>query len=65
MNPTTQAKQITIGDLIVAVTAAAMEATEDEEIAYEIASRVLVRLLESAAPGTAEELIAAYGALLQ
>lgn len=56
-----ETRQITIGDLIVAVTEAALEVTEDEEIAYEIASRVLVRLLELSAPGTAEELIAACG----
>lgn len=55
-------KQTTIGELIVAVTEAALEATEDEEKAYEIASRVLVRLLETSAPGAVDELIAACGA---
>lgn len=59
-------KQLTLGDLIVAVTDSALEVTEDEDTAYEIASRVLVKLLESSAPGTAEQLITAYcGPLLQ
>ena len=55
-----ETKQITIGDLIVAVTEAAFEATNDEDKAYEIASLVLVDLLESSAPGAAEHLLAAY-----
>ncbi|MGE5302723.1 MAG: hypothetical protein ACM3TN_05300 [Alphaproteobacteria bacterium] len=53
-------KQLTLGDLVVAVTDSALEVTEDEDTAYEIASRVLVKLLESSAPGTAEQLIAVY-----
>ena len=53
-------QRITLGDLIVAVTDAAMEVTVDEEEAYEIASRVLLKILESFAPGTAEQLIAGY-----
>jgi hypothetical protein len=52
-------QRLTLGDLIVAVTDSALEVTEDEDTAYEIASRVLVRLLESSAPGTAEQLLAA------
>jgi len=53
-------KHLTIGDLIVAVTEAAFEATNDEDKAYEIASIVLVKLLQSSAPGAAEQLLAAY-----
>ena len=53
-------KQLTLGDLIISVADCALEVTEDEDTAYEIASRVLVKLLESSAPGTGEELIAAY-----
>jgi len=53
-------RQLTIGDLIVAITEAAYEATEDEDKAYEIASLVLVDLLQSSASGAAEHLLAAY-----
>jgi len=56
-----QVKQLTIGDLIVAVTEAAFEVTQDRDQAYEIASLVLVDLLRSAAPRAAEDLLAAYG----
>ena len=42
-------RQLTVGDLIVAVTEAAMEATQDQNKAYEIASRVLMRLVEDKA----------------
>lgn len=55
-----ETRQLTIGDLIVGVTEAAFEATNDEDTAYEIASLVLVDLLESSAPGAAEHLLAAY-----
>jgi len=53
-------KQLTIGDLIVAVTEAVFEATNDEDKAYEIASIVLVKLLQPSAPGAAEHWLAAY-----
>lgn len=53
-------RQLTIGDLIVAVTEAAFEVTRDEDEAYAIASLVLVDLLQSSAPGAAEHLLAAY-----
>ena len=36
--------QLTIGDLIVAVTDAALEVTRDESMAYEIASHVLMNI---------------------
>ena len=55
-----ETKRLTIGDLIVAITEAAYEATEDENKAYEIASLVLVDLLQTSAPGAAEHLLAAY-----
>ena len=54
--------QTTIGDLIVAVMDAAMAAGQDEEIAAEIASRVVVSILEKAAPEEARHLIAAFDA---
>ena len=54
-------KQLTLGDLVVAITDAALEATEDEEVAHEIASLVLVRLLAASAPETAEYLLAGHG----
>jgi hypothetical protein len=53
-------KQLTIGDLIVAVTEAAFDATNDEDKAYEIASLVLVNLLQTSAPGAAEYWLDAY-----
>lgn len=51
-------KQLTIGDLVVAITDAALEATQDEDVAHEIASLVLMRLLAPASPETAEYLLA-------
>lgn len=53
-------RQLTIGDLIVAVTEAAFEVTRDEDEAFAIASLVLVDLLQASAPGAAEHLLAAY-----
>lgn len=52
-------RQLTIGDLVVAVTDAALEVTQDEDKAYEIASLVLMKLLEPSASKTAEHLLAA------
>jgi hypothetical protein len=46
--------------LVVAVTEAAFEATNDEDKAYEIASLVLVNLLQTSAPGAAELWLYAY-----
>ena len=60
MGSARQIKQLTMGDLIVAVTEASFEVTHDEDQAYEIASLVLVRLLQSSAPGAGEQLLAAY-----
>jgi hypothetical protein len=52
-------KQLTIGDLIVVVTEAAFEATQDENKAYEIARLVLMKLLEPSALNPAHYLLAA------
>lgn len=52
-------EELTIGDLIVAVTDAAFETTQDEAQAYEIAGRVLTKLLSTSAPQTAEYLAVA------
>lgn len=56
-----QIGQLTLGELIVTVTEAALEVTQDRDQAYKIASLVLVELLRSAAPGAAAHLLAAYG----
>jgi hypothetical protein len=53
-------RQLTIGDLILAVTEAAFEVTKDEDKAYEIASLVLVDLLQTSAPGAAADLLTTY-----
>lgn len=50
-----------IGDLIVAITDAALQVTEDEEVANRIARIVLMNLLKASAPETAEYLLAASG----
>jgi hypothetical protein len=49
-------KQLTVGDLVVAITDAALEATQDEDVAREIASLVLMRLLAASSQETAEYL---------
>jgi len=53
--------QLTIGDLIVAVMDAALEVTRDESMAYEIASHVLIDILDVVSPGIARDMVAAYG----
>jgi hypothetical protein len=53
-----KAEELTIGDLIVAITDAASEVTEDEDMAYQIAL-VLMRLVAASSPATAEYLLAA------
>ncbi len=53
--------QLTIGDLIVAVMDAALEVTRDESMAYEIASHVLMDILDVVTPGIARDMLAAYG----
>ncbi len=52
-------EQLTIGDLVVAITDAALEVTEDEDMAYQIASLVLMRLVAASSPETAQYLLAA------
>ncbi len=54
-------RQLTIGDLIVAITDAALEATQNEDQAREIASLALTRLLAASAAETAEYLLAVCG----
>jgi len=53
--------QITIGDLIVAVMDAALATVQDEDMASEIASRVLVNVLETVSPNAAQEILAVFG----
>ena len=53
--------QLTIGDLIVAVTDAALEVTRDESMAYEIASQVLINILDLVSPDIARDILAVYG----
>lgn len=53
--------QLTIGDLIVAVMDAALEVTRDEGMAYEIASHLLVNILDLVSPEVARDLLAANG----
>jgi hypothetical protein len=53
--------QLTISDLLVAVMDAALEITRDEDLAYEIASHVLVNVLEALSPATDRDMFAAYG----
>jgi hypothetical protein len=52
--------QVTVSDLVVVVMDAALAATQDETVASEITSRVLVNILEKMAPGTAQECIDAF-----
>jgi hypothetical protein len=54
-----KAEQVTLGELIVAITDAAFEVAEDEDIAYQIAGLVLMRLVAASSPETAECLLAA------
>jgi hypothetical protein len=63
MNGETRLKveKLTIGDLVVAVTDAALEVTEDEDKACEIAGLALAKLLAASAPETADYLLLACG----
>jgi hypothetical protein len=54
-----KAETLTVGDLIVAITDAALEVIEDEDMAYQIAGLVLMRLVAASSPETAEYLLAA------
>ena len=57
-----KAETVTMGDLIVAITDAALEVAQDEDIAYQIAGLVLMRLLAVSDPDTADDLLAACAA---
>jgi hypothetical protein len=50
---------VTLGDLVVAITDAALEVAQDEEIAYRIAGLVFMRLVAVSDPKTADDLLAA------
>jgi hypothetical protein len=52
-----------IGDLIGAITDAALQVTEDEEMANRIAGIALMNLLAASAPETADYLLAASGSV--
>ena len=54
-----KAETVTMGDLIVAITDAAMEVVQDEDIAYRIAGLFFMRLLAVSDPETADDLLAA------
>ena len=56
-------EKLTIGDLVVAVTDAAVEVTQDEDKACEIAALALAKLLATAAPETADYLMLACGSV--
>jgi len=53
-----KAETVTMGDLIVAITDAALEVAQDEDIAYRIAGLVFMRLLAVSDPETADNLLA-------
>jgi hypothetical protein len=57
-------EQLTIGDLVVAIGDAALEVTRDEDMAYEIAALVFMRLLATTAPKVAECLLATCSSTL-
>ena len=57
-------KQLTIGDLIVAITDAALDVTQDEDKAYEIAGLALKRLLEESSPELADFVFAVRGSTM-
>jgi hypothetical protein len=48
---------VTLGDLVVAITDAALEVAQDEEIAYRIAGLVFMRLVAVSDPKTADDLL--------
>jgi hypothetical protein len=52
---------VTMGDLIVAITDAALDVVQDEEIAYRIAGLFFMRLLAVSDPETANLLDACSG----
>jgi hypothetical protein len=54
-----KAETVTMGDLIVAITDAALEVGQDEDMAYRIAGLVFMRLLPVSDPEVADNLLAA------
>lgn len=58
--PELEVKRLKLGDLIVAVIDAPLEASEDENQAYQIVSRVPLKIRGCCAPASAEQLIAVY-----
>lgn len=52
-----KAETVTMGDLIVAITDAALEVVQDEDIAYRIAGLFFMRLLAVSDPKTADDLL--------
>ena len=54
-----KAETVTMGDLIVAITDAALEISQDEDMAYRIAGLVFMRLLAVSDPEIADDLLAA------
>ena len=54
-----KAETVTMGDLIVAITDAALEIAQDEDMAYRIAGLVFMRLLAVSDPESADDLLAA------
>jgi hypothetical protein len=55
------AETVTMGELIAAITDAAVEVTKDEETAYRIAGLFFIRLLAVSDPETADLLAARAG----
>jgi hypothetical protein len=53
-----QAEKVSMGDLIVVITNAVLEVAQDEDMAYQIAGLVFMRLLAVSDPETADNLLA-------
>jgi len=53
-----KAEKVTMGDLIVVITDAALNVAQDEDMAYQIAGLVFMRLLAVSDPETADNLLA-------
>jgi hypothetical protein len=53
-----KAEKVTMGDLIVVITDAALDVAQDEDMAYQIAGLVFMRLLAVSDPETADNLLA-------
>jgi hypothetical protein len=53
-----KAEKVSMGDLIVVITNAVLEVAQDEDMAYQIAGLVFMRLLAVSDPETADNLLA-------